>query len=109
MMPGVRFVANIALQPGSADSFVGAWQDHLAAVRGEEGCLQYDLLRSTSVADHVVMLEHWASLESFHEHLARERAQDDGPGVASTNELVVNVDVEVYEHQPADLGSLPDS
>jgi quinol monooxygenase YgiN len=86
-MAGIRLVALMRVQPGSADRFVEAWRGHLDEVRGEPGCIQYEIFRSASDPDQLVMLEHWESREAFDAHWDRERNQPGGPGVAEANGL----------------------
>lgn len=54
--------------PGRGDDFVAAWPDRIAEVNQEPGCEQYELFRSTSRPDTVVLLEKWASPAALAAH-----------------------------------------
>lgn len=57
-------------RPGQAETFVRALKDGglQAAVRAEDGCLQYDYHLSCEEADTVVLLERWRDAQALEQH-----------------------------------------
>ena len=57
-------------RPGMAQAFVRALKDSgaQAAVRAEDGCLQYDYHISCEVPDTVVLLEKWRDAAALERH-----------------------------------------
>ena len=58
--------------PGMAEAFVSALKDSglQAAVRQEDGCLQYDYHISCEAADTVVLIERWRDAAALARHSA---------------------------------------
>jgi quinol monooxygenase YgiN len=71
----VRVIVTFTTQPGRGDEFASLWSERLAEVHQEPGCEQYELFRSTSRPDTVVLLERWSSTETLaaHSELNRKR------------------------------------
>jgi quinol monooxygenase YgiN len=72
-MSEVRLVINMHARPGMAAAYAAAWAPHQDEVRGEDGCLQYELFRSIVHPDHLALLELWHSRAAFDEHWEVER------------------------------------
>jgi quinol monooxygenase YgiN len=72
-MSEVRLVINMHTSPGMAAAYAAAWAPHHDEVRREDGCLQYELFRSTVYPDHLALLELWRSRAAFDEHWGLER------------------------------------
>ena len=64
-------------KPGMAGPFVLAVKEAglQKAIRGEEGCLQYDYHLSCEGEDRVVLLERWADEEALRRHSAQPHMQ----------------------------------
>ena len=64
-------------RPGMADAFIRAVKEAgiQSAIRGEEGCLQYDYHLSREGEDRVVLLERWRSEEALRRHSAQPHMQ----------------------------------
>ena len=62
-----------ACKPGQAGDFVRAVKDAgiQRAVRGEDGCLQYDYHLSCEAEDTAVLLERWRDAAALDRHLAQ--------------------------------------
>ena len=99
-MSGIRFIVRLNTSKGDDQAFVDAWLPHLAEVGEEEGCLQYDLFRSVTNPEELVLLEHWVDADRVMAHVKREWGQPGGPGVPEVNELVTSVvGPEIYDYQ----------
>ncbi len=71
-------LATIELNPGTRDPFLAEFRDNLAAVRAEEGCIEYfpaiDVGTALSAqkptrSDVVVVVEKWESVAALEAHL----------------------------------------
>ena len=103
-MPGIRLIVKLNTSKGDDQSFVDAWLPHLAEVSEEEGCLEFDLFRSVTNPEELVLVEQWGSAELLMTHVKREWGQPGGPGVPSVNELVTSVvGPEIYDYQLSTL------
>jgi quinol monooxygenase YgiN len=74
-MSAVRLVINLHTVPGAAEEYCAAWLAHGDEVRAEQGCLQYELFRSASDPDNLVMVELWADRAAFDAHWTAELAR----------------------------------
>jgi quinol monooxygenase YgiN len=63
-------VARYQVKVGQGDQVARLLGSHIAATRGEPGCLEFVALRSTANPDAFVLYERYASRESFDAHLA---------------------------------------
>lgn len=82
--------------PGKAAAFVDALKDSglQAAVRGEDGCLQYDYHLSCEAADTVVLIEGWRDAAALAVHQKQPRMSE----IQRLKEpYVVSTSVERYE------------
>ncbi|MGQ2910291.1 putative quinol monooxygenase [Aeromicrobium sp.] len=75
-MSAFDVVATIQAQEGRGDELAEILRASLATVRGEEGCLRYDLHRVRRRPDELVMLERWSSVEALKAHGAAEHFQE---------------------------------
>lgn len=70
----MHIVLNVTytLHPGARESFLAALQQNqlLEQVRGEAGCLQYELFAAVESPDRLVLLEHWDSQAHLDAHMA---------------------------------------
>jgi quinol monooxygenase YgiN len=68
----VRVAVLITTQPGRSVEQVAAFDLIKAAVRAEEGCIQYDLHRVTNQPDRFLLLEQWESAAALALHDASD-------------------------------------
>jgi quinol monooxygenase YgiN len=72
----IHVVAIVTAKPGERDALLAAMRENLAAVRAEEGCIEYgpaiDAERTPAKfgPETVVVLEKWASPEALAAHAA---------------------------------------
>jgi quinol monooxygenase YgiN len=72
----IHVVAILTAQPGERDALLAAMQENLAAVRAEEGCIEYgpaidaDRTPAKFGPDTIIVLEKWASPEALTAHAA---------------------------------------
>ena len=70
----MHIVLNVTytLHPGAREAFLAALQQNqlLEQVRGEAGCLQYELFAAVESPDRLVLLEHWDSQAHLDAHMA---------------------------------------
>lgn len=60
--------AVLTTKPGMREKVLGLAQPCIAATLSENGCLQYELLRSTNDENVLVFVERWESLETLRAH-----------------------------------------
>ncbi len=73
----IHVLAMITAHPGMRAHILDAWRDNAAAVRAEEGCVQYEAVidaaaaapgMATFGADTFVVVERWASMAALQAH-----------------------------------------
>lgn len=69
-MSNVRLVITIHVAVGRGDEYADAWAGYYDNVKHEDGCIQYELFRSTGKPDHFVVLELWRDRAAFDAHWA---------------------------------------
>ncbi|MGD9961079.1 putative quinol monooxygenase [Nocardioides sp.] len=69
-MSDLHVVATIPAKPGSEAVVRDALTTLVAATRGEEGCVEYDLFESLSAPGTFVMVESWRSQADLDAHMA---------------------------------------
>lgn len=62
--------ARITARPGCEDRLLAAMLGNLPRVRGEKGCVRYDLLRHADRADVFLFNEAWKSPDALAAHAA---------------------------------------
>ncbi|GAA1852559.1 hypothetical protein GCM10009836_35820 [Pseudonocardia ailaonensis] len=75
-MAAVRVVVNIHVKPGDEDALKEAWKSTYEWANAQRGCIQYELLQSTTTLSNFAMLEHWADEEVYEEHWEAERGRE---------------------------------
>ena len=60
--------ARIQCNPGKRDDFITQAQPSIEATQKEEGCLHYELLKSTIHQDHLLYYERWADRDALKKH-----------------------------------------
>ena len=75
----VRLVVTFQSKPGMAADFATAMGPQIAATLKEPGCEQYELFRSQSEPDKLVLLERWSSAEDLEVHMGVLRARGPSP------------------------------
>ncbi|EFH12288.1 putative quinol monooxygenase [Teichococcus cervicalis] len=89
----IHVIAVLTAQPGQRAALLAAFHDNLAAVRAEEGCLEYSLAVPGAKSpasfgeEAVVVVEKWASPAALAAHAAAPHMQAFG---ARTRELVAS-------------------
>jgi quinol monooxygenase YgiN len=89
----IHVVAIVTAKPGERDALLAAMRENLAAVRAEEGCIEYgpaiDAERTPAKfgPETVVVLEKWASPEALAAHAAAPHMAAFG---AATKHLVAS-------------------
>ncbi|MEV6770229.1 putative quinol monooxygenase [Nocardia sp. NPDC051030] len=68
MSEKVRLVILITAQPGRGEEQVAAFERLAPVVRGEEGCLQYDMHQVSGDPDRFVLIEEWGSKAALAAH-----------------------------------------
>lgn len=98
MMLGINVI--YSMKPGQRQAFleaIGACGAQ-AAVRGEEGCLQYDYFLPADREDEVLLMEKWTSREAQQVHLIQ-------PHMAQIREIkerfVDDTKVQMYDLRPS--------
>lgn len=64
----VMLVISIQTIPGKSHEQIAAYEKLAPIVRGEQGCLQYDLHAVVGDDDRFVLIERWASVEALAAH-----------------------------------------
>jgi len=75
----VRLVVTFRAKPGAGGSFAAAFAPAIAETVKEPGCEQYELFRSDSDPDKLVLLERWTSAEALEVHMGVLRARGASP------------------------------
>lgn len=75
-MAGVRVVVNIHVLPGHEDALKQEWISTYERANAERGCLQYELMQSTTTPSNFAILEHWADKDVYDEHWEAERSRE---------------------------------
>ena len=93
----INVLASISVKEGKRADFIAAFKDNLAAVRAEEGCIEYfpavdinaDLPPQQLDENEVTVIEKWVSLEALRAHLSaphmlayKEKVKDIVEGVS---------------------------
>jgi len=66
----VKLIARLHTQPGKADVVAAALVELAGPSREEPGCILYDVCRSLSDANEVLVLEEWESQAALDAHMA---------------------------------------
>ncbi len=64
----VTIVARYRARPGAGDAVAEILSKHVAATRGEEGCVQFDACRSREHTDEFVLYERYVDEAAFDSH-----------------------------------------
>jgi quinol monooxygenase YgiN len=73
----IHVIALVTAKPGQRDALLDAFRANLAAVRAEDGCIEYEAAVDTNVLgkfqalagpDTVVVIEKWASPDALRAH-----------------------------------------
>jgi quinol monooxygenase YgiN len=92
----VRLVVTFQAKSGMAADFANAFALQIAETLKEPGCEQYELFRSQSEADKLVLLERWTSAVDLEVHMGVLRARGPSP-TAPFRAEGVPMNVERYE------------
>lgn len=65
----VKLIARVFAQPGKGDVIASALAELAVPSRAEAGCILYDVCRSKSNPDEVLVLEEWESQEALDDHM----------------------------------------
>ncbi|SNZ19525.1 Quinol monooxygenase YgiN [Cohaesibacter gelatinilyticus] len=68
----VHLIATLKIKPGSIEALLSAAAPCIEATRKEQGCISYDLYRSTTDPNTLVFVEVWKSREALTLHFATE-------------------------------------
>jgi quinol monooxygenase YgiN len=96
----IHVVAIVTAHPGERDALLAAAQANMAAVRAEEGCIEYgaaiDAARTPAKfgPDTLVIIEKWASPEALAAHAA---APHMAAYAAATKHMVASRAIHVLE------------
>ena len=99
----IHVIATIELRPGRREEFLTVFRDNLAAVRAEDGCIEYGpaLDADTGIAsqtligpDKVMVIEKWESVEALKAHAVAPHMQ---AYRATTKDWVLNTEIRVLE------------
>ncbi|WP_236792282.1 putative quinol monooxygenase [Amycolatopsis sp. GM8] len=71
-MAGIRVVVNIHVNPGNEEALREEWVGTYELVNAEPGCLQYELMQSTTTPTNFAILEHWADKVTYDAHWEAE-------------------------------------
>jgi len=71
----LRLIVSIKALPGKGDEFIAEALSHVAAVRAEPGCEQYDYFRSAEDPDSIVLVERWTDEPLWQKHMELMRAR----------------------------------
>ena len=92
----IHVIAMVTAKPGQRDALLMSFRANLAAVRAEEGCIEYGPAVDTDVLgrfqamagpDTVVVIEKWASADALKAH---GTAPHMNAFMATTKEMVAN-------------------
>ena len=75
----IRLIVTFTAAPGKAQDFADAFKPAQDITHKEEGCEQYELLRSLDNADKLVLLERWTSAELLQKHMEAMQARGHSP------------------------------
>ena len=71
----VKLIARLRTQAGKADVVAAALLSLAGPSREEPGCMLYDVCRSKSDANELLVLEEWESQAALDEHMATPHFQ----------------------------------
>ncbi len=67
-------IGRITVRPGKREEFLARAESYVAASRADIGCLYFDVTPRPDDPNGIVMIEHWADLETHLAHQARDYA-----------------------------------
>ncbi|WP_432842237.1 putative quinol monooxygenase [Dactylosporangium sp. CA-092794] len=76
IVSAVRVVVNIHVKPGGEEALKEGWISTYERANAERGCLQYELMQSTTTPSNFAILEHWADQECYAAHWEAERSRE---------------------------------
>ena len=91
----LRLIVSIRAQPGKGDEYLAEALSHVASVRAEPGCEQYDYFRNAEDPDSFVLVERWTDepLWQTHMELMRARPPRQGPPTTEGRPTLERYDV----------------
>lgn len=106
----VRVVVQTRAAPGRGDEFLADFLVHARDVELEEGCLQYEMSRSTRDPDRFTLIELWRDADAYDAHWALEAeyyrtrsAESAALTAALDHESPGHAGVEFYPLQPYEV------
>lgn len=72
----IRVTAAFVAKPGQEDELIAAMSHAASLTRREEGCVEYELHRSTDNPQSFVMIEKWKSQQDLESHLQMSYIQE---------------------------------
>lgn len=91
----LRLIVSIQAKPGKGDEFLAEALSHVAGVRAEPGCEQYDYFRGAEDPDSIVLVERWTDepLWQLHMELMRARPPRQGEPLTEGRPTLERYDV----------------
>ncbi len=92
----IHVIAVITAKPGQRETILGHYRGNVAAVRAEEGCIEYGAVIDAENAlpfqtprgpDTLIVIEKWASMDALKAHAAAPHMAAYG---AKTKELIAS-------------------
>jgi quinol monooxygenase YgiN len=71
----LRLIVSIKTLPGKGDEYLAEALSHVAGVRAEPGCEQYDYFRSPEDPDSFVLVERWTDEPLWQKHMELLRSR----------------------------------
>ncbi|HXG36409.1 MAG TPA: antibiotic biosynthesis monooxygenase family protein [Dehalococcoidia bacterium] len=99
-MAGVRIIVNFQVEGEITDEFLRTWDSRFDDSRGDEGCLQFELLRSVTQPDRFYLIERWQSRELLEKHweINQERRAKSPPPPGGGPQITAH-GLEIYDHR----------
>jgi quinol monooxygenase YgiN len=80
----LRLIVSIRTVPGKGEEYLAEALSHVASVRAEAGCEQYDYFRHAEDPDSFVLVERWTNEPLWQQHMELMRARPPREGAPLT-------------------------
>ncbi|MBL4621146.1 MAG: antibiotic biosynthesis monooxygenase [Immundisolibacteraceae bacterium] len=101
-MAGIRVMVTLSFPTKEiADQALEGMVPEYLEKAKEEGALQYELFRSVTAPEKVVLLEHWANRELYDQHWITQSEREGAPDPDEA--AMLNPQFEFYRHENYDV------
>lgn len=90
-------LAKVTAKSGMADNIINESKAIIEATRAEEGCIEYNLYKSTEEENVLSFIEKWESKEFLESHLKQQHFIDFGSAIEDF--LAKDLEISVYSSE----------